>query len=65
MLLKLRTTFLCLFRYVLESDVFTNYHYFWCFSSTRLKGFLSAQFKGVNTKRIRRGKGGKELLLEI
>ena len=28
MLLKLRTIFLFLFWYVLESDVSTNYHYF-------------------------------------
>ena len=28
MLLKLRTIFLCLFWYVRESDVCTNYHYF-------------------------------------
>ena len=28
MLLKLRTIFLCLFWYVLESDVSTNYDYF-------------------------------------
>ena len=28
MLLKLRTIFLCLFWYVRESDVSTNYHYF-------------------------------------
>ena len=29
--------------FVLESDVSANYRYLWCFYSTRLKGFLSAQ----------------------
>ena len=40
-LLKLRTIFLCLFWYVLEGDVSTNYHYYKCFIFLQdLKVFL-------------------------